>query len=705
MREKHGEHMLRELVKRWDNHKLMVRWLSRFFNYLDRYYISRYALAPLKDVGMLGFRDLVYVELKGAIKDGMLAMVDRERGGEQIDRPLLKNVLGLFVEMGMGSMEAYETDFEAHALTNCAQFYAQQSAAWIAVDTCPEYMVKAEECLRCEKERVDAYLHASSELKLLREAERELLSQHEMQLLEKEHSGAAALMRDDRHDDMARMFRLFSRVKDGLAPVAAAFKKHVEAEGVTLVKTVEESLAARASARGEEGGMTEQSFIRAIIELHDKHVGTVVECFSSHGAFHKALKDAFEVFCNKNVSCGDSSSTTFAELLANFCDNLLKKGSSEKLSDEAIEETVDKVVKLLAYVSDKDLFAEFCRKRLSKRLLMDRSASDDAERSLLTKLKQQCGAQFTSRMEGMVTDLQLAKDTQTNFVGWVSERHLPAGASNRSVDLTVTVLTTGFWPTYKFVELNLPLEMVAGVELFKAFYDHRSSNRKLTWMYTLGTAMLNGRFAAKPIELQVSVFQAVALLLFNDCQGELSFNEIKEQMNLPEEDVMRTLHSISCAKYKLLKKSPDNKQVDKSDRFSFNEAFTDKGRRIRVPLPPMDEKKKVTEDVDKDRKYAIDAAIVRVMKSRKVVAHNNLVTDVTQQLSAMFKADLKLIKKRIEELIAREYLKCALPKSASANLLTPLTLHRQARRGKPEHIPLHCVGRFRQTRAMRREIR
>lgn len=37
-----------------------------------------------------------------------------------------------------------------------------------------------------------------------------------------------------------------------------------------------------------------------------------------------------------------------------------------------------------------------------------------------------------------------------------------------------------------------------------------------------------------------------------------------------------------------------------------------------VPLAPVDDKKKVVEDVDKDRRFAIDAAIVRTMKSRKV---------------------------------------------------------------------------------------
>ncbi len=64
----------------------------------------------------------------------------------------------------------------------------------------------------------------------------------------------------------------------------------------------------------------------------------------------------------------------------------------------------------------------------------------------------------------------------------------------------------------------------------------------------------------------------------------------------------------------------------------------------------------VIEDVDKERKYTIDAAIVRIMKSRKVLQHNQLIMEVNQQLSRMFKPDFKLIKKRIEDLVSREYL-------------------------------------------------
>ena len=651
LREKQGEYMLKELVKRWDNHKIMVRWLSRFFNYLDRYYIQRHNLAQLKDVGMLCFRDLVYSELKKNVKDAVLALVDKERDGEQVDRALVKNILGIFVEMGMGGMEAYEQDFEAHLLTNTAAFYSRKASVWIDEDSCPDYLVKAEDCLKREKERVGHYLHASSESKLLKEVEKEVLAAYETQLLEKEHSGCAVLLRDDKTEDLARMFRLFKRIPAGLPPVADIFKKHVEKEGVTLVKQAEDAAGAKKDPGAKDKAAaaaqsTEQVFVRSVIQLHDKYLQYVIDCFSNDSLFHRALKEAFEVFCNKGVA-----GSTSAELLATFCDKLLQKGSSEKLSDEEVETTLEKVVKLLAYISDKDLFAEFYRKKLSRRLLFDRSANDDHERSILTKLKTQCGAQFTSKMEGMVTDLQIAKDNQKEFEKWLDDDD----TRRPKMEFGVTVLTTGFWPTNKFTELALPEECVGCVSTFKEFYEKKLQHRKLTWIYGLGQVSMKGNFSSKPIELNINLFQAAILLLFNE-QGSLKYTEIRDRLGLPDEDMARNLHSLSCAKYKLLLTEPENKSINQDDVFTYNEKFTDRMRRIKIPLPQIDDKKKVEADVDKDRRYAIDAAIVRTMKSRKVLPHQQLVLEVVQQLTKMFKPDFKIIKKRIEDLIARDYL-------------------------------------------------
>ncbi|XP_027352111.1 cullin-1 isoform X2 [Abrus precatorius] len=642
LREKHDEFMLRELVQRWLNHKVMVRWLSRFFYYLDRYFITRRSLPGLNAVGLTCFRDLVYMEVRANARKAVIALIDKEREGEQIDRSLLKNVLDIFVEIGMSEMDKYEQDFEIQMLEDTADYYRSKATNWIETDFCPDYMLKAEDCLRRERERVSHYLHASTEQKLVEKVQHELLVTHANQLLEKENSGCRALLRDDKVEDLSRMYRLYHKIPKGLDPVANVFKQHITAEGTALVQLAEEAACSQTTSGSS---IFQEVLVRKFIELHDKYMAYVNDCFMNHTLFHKALKEAFEVFCNKTVA-GSSS----AELLAIFCDNILKKGGSEKLSDEGIEETLEKVVKLLAYISDKDLFAEFYRKKLARRLLFDRSANDDHEKCILTKLKQQCGGQFTSKMEGMVVDLNLAKDNQMKF-----EEYLCDSLANPGIDLTVTVLTTGFWPSYKSFDLNLPSEMVKCVEVFKDFYETKTKHRKLTWIYSLGTCHVVGKFEVKSIELIVSTYQAAALLLFNNAD-RLSYSEIMTQLNLAHEDVVRLLHSLSCAKHKILMKEPNSKTISPSDIFEFNYKFTDKMRRIKIPLPPIDERKKVIEDVDKDRRYAIDAAIVRIMKSRKVLGHQQLVLECVEQLGRMFKPDIKAIKKRIEDLITRDYL-------------------------------------------------
>ena len=62
----------------------------------------------------------------------------------------------------------------------------------------------------------------------------------------------------------------------------------------------------------------------------------------------------------------------------------------------------------------------------------------------------------------------------------------------------------------------------------------------------------------------------------------LSYNEVRERVNLPDDDIMRLLHSLSCAKYRILNKMPVSKTISKTDTFSFNNRFTDKMRRIKV---------------------------------------------------------------------------------------------------------------------------
>jgi cullin-4 len=67
-----------------------------------------------------------------------------------------------------------------------------------------------------------------------------------------------------------------------------------------------------------------------------------------------------------------------------------------------------------------------------------------------------------------------------------------------------------------------------------------------------------------------------------------------------------------------------------------------------------EEQQATTEQVFQDRQYQIDAAIVRIMKTRKTLPHSLLISELFNQLRFPVKpSDLK---KRIESLIERDYM-------------------------------------------------
>lgn len=161
-------------------------------------------------------------------------------------------------------------------------------------------------------------------------------------------------------------------------------------------------------------------------------------------------------------------------------------------------------------------------KDLAKRLLVGKSASVDAEKSMLSKLKQECGGGFTSKLEGMFKDMELSKDMNISF-----KQHMAnVDVEYTKIDLTVHILTMGYWPTYPLMEVTMPTLLVELQSIFNKFYLAKHSGRKLQWQPTLGSCVLTSRFEHGSKEFLVSLFQAMVLLLFSDTDA-LTFSEIK----------------------------------------------------------------------------------------------------------------------------------------------------------------------------------
>jgi len=346
--------------------------------------------------------------------------------------------------------------------------------------------------------------------------------------------------------------------------------------------------------------------------------------------------------------------------MCSFCDGILKSGSGEKLSDAEVEEYLEKTVQLFSYLNDKDLFAEIYRNQLSKRLLNQRSASDDMERLMIGKLKLKCGAQFTAKMEGMLNDLSIGVDHSTSFTQYCES--CEQKSSIGKVEFVVQILTTGYWPSFKQVDCNLPKVMQQCTAIFQAYYDGSTTHRRLQWVNSLGNANVKGVFNKKSYDLQVVTLQAVVLLAFNEFESTPQpFPVIMQHLEMNEDVLKRVLHSLSCGKYKVIKRSTadgeDNKSsgtIKSTDLFQVNDAFTCPMRKIRIPMASLDDTQSVKR-VEEDRSIAIEASIVRIMKARKTLAHQQLIAEVLAQL-AFFKPDPRVIKRRVEALIDREYL-------------------------------------------------
>eukprot|EP00301_Raphidiophrys_heterophryoidea_P025148 c8369_g1_i2.p1 GENE.c8369_g1_i2~~c8369_g1_i2.p1 ORF type:complete len:545 (-),score=95.66 c8369_g1_i2:97-1731(-) len=521
----------------------------------------------------------------------------------------------------------YAEEFERPLLEDTAQFYRIEAEGHISICTCPEYLRMAHKRITQEQQRVHDYLDKSSEEKIRSRVERELIQVHMKKLVENPESGFIIMLSLGLIEELKLMYQMFSRVQEGLETLRTLMRQEVERGGKAIV-TDQEVLK------------DPVDFVTRLLDLKDRFHKIVVDAFNEDRTFQHALSAAFEVFVNLEPRS--------PEFLSLFIDDCLKRGLKGK-NDEEIEIMLDKVMILFRFLQDRDVFERYYKSHLAKRLLLSRSLSDDSERSLIQKLKVECGNQFTTKIEGMFKDIQISRELASAY-------SVPSG----SFELIVNVLTKGVWPVEVPCSCLLPAQLERACEQFKKFYLSKHTGRCLTWHTSLGTAELRARFTSQEHELSVNTHQMMILLLFND-RDHYPFQVIASKTQIPIPELKRQLQSLACAKTKVLLKEPKGKDVDDSDQFSFNADFT--SRLVKVKIATLSSQKETESQnketrtkVDDDRKHQIEAAIVRVMKSRKVLEHNNLIAEVVKLLQTRFKPNTNFIKTRIESLIERDFL-------------------------------------------------
>lgn len=60
---------------------------------------------------------------------------------------------------------------------------------------------------------------------------------------------------------------------------------------------------------------------------------------------------------------------------------------SDQLTEQEVESILDKAMVLFRFMQEKDVFERYYKQHLGRRLLSNKSVSDDSEKNMISKLK------------------------------------------------------------------------------------------------------------------------------------------------------------------------------------------------------------------------------------------------------------------------------------------------------------------------------
>ncbi|KIW10830.1 hypothetical protein PV08_10129 [Exophiala spinifera] len=694
-----GERFARALKDAFNHHTLSMGMITDVMMYMDKYLSHDGGKPSIYAASMSTFRleilkapfsEDATLDTLSLLETVLLDMIRMERKGEVIDRSLVRQCCymleGLYESFTEEeTTKLYLTSFEPKFLEASRQFYKSEGQALLAEADASTFCTHARRRLSEEEERCKQTISQTTEQKIKSVVEQELIQAHMREVINMEGTGVKNMLDNDKIQDLANVYDLIARVDQRKGALRDALQKRVIEQGSDINKAAnvisEAQPAAKPPQRPADGkapaekSLSQQTqaainWVEQVLELRNKYDRFWVEAFRKDVVMEKALEVSFQDFINAN----DQS----PEHLSLFLDEYLKRGGKDK-TDAEVDAILDNGILLLQYLANKDIFERYYKRHMAKRLLMKKSVSREMERLMLSKMKMKIGNQFTQKLEALIRDTELSDNLSAQYKTYVNSLGDP---DPKRVELDCRVLTSTTWPfetirkdddddSRKRPTIKWPSTVDQVRQRFEQFYLDKHTGRRLEWVPNLGDADIRATFTnngkTRRYELNVSTYAMVILMLFNDLpSGEcLTCEQIQAETNIPQADLVRNLQSLSLvAKWRVLKKDPPHKEVKPSDKFSFNEGFSSQYLKIKVSVVSgggnrvenSEERRATQKKTDEERGHVIDAAIVRIMKSRKNLSHSQLMTETLAQLSARFKPDVNMIKKRIESLMDREFL-------------------------------------------------
>ena len=656
------EDLMRFFAENWARWCKSAQMISHIFGYLER---SWSRMKPGMSNAVLRFqpkavevwRETVFAAgLKEKLCPAIMNLIQEEREGGLIQQHLVRNCVDCLKKMSADAanpLSVYRDHFEQYFLRRSEEYYVNESANVLKNDNPLEYMNFVDKKIKEEQRRIESYLDESTKKTMMAMMDRTLLFGHAESL---QGLFESSLSRNSL-EDAACVYRLLKRISK-IAPLFKMFETHVERYGRSQLESVREEMASNPRV-----------FVDTVLAVYRRFSSFVSEAFQGNRDFALAMDTAFSNFVNHNsLTSGTGTANSMAAmLLAKFCDSFLKRGS--QVADGDVEQLQTDVVSIFRYLPDKDVFMQFYTKLMAKRFIANSSMGEEMEVSMINKLKAVQGSEFTTKATRMVSDVSVNAAFNAEL-----QEHFATKRIKPPFGVNVMVLCSGSWPvTAPQMSIALPAQVEKVMKDISTFYMRKHKGRKLSHSVNLSHAEVSYSTARNKYQLSVTAFQMV-ILMYAASHSTMTLRELSNETQIPNKLLCQQLspvvrsHIFTCAD------GVDSTSWNEETQFVMNPKFAFKrmklslmssssggsGSKKTAATPSSgaaDMDHAEIEDIMRDRSIKLEAAIVRIMKSRRVLSYNALVKEVVEQVQRWFTPQIPMIKRAIESLLDQEFIR------------------------------------------------
>ena len=655
-------------IKHTEHITFLSYWMNRIFCYLDRFYtkakckitLAKNALTLYTENFFNQFRNNIFIEVNKLIRE--------DRQGIREYRPKIKIVMRIIKDLdyefpklikennkiswiqekenSKGTEISIQNDwYENYFLGDTLKFSRDKGKGDVQTLSAPEYIVSQLKYLDEEYERQREFINEKFHNKINDINYQNLIGDH-MKEIASMDTGIKKMLETKNDVQLTNLYKLFKLYPASLVEITEEFQPYIKSRGNTLYENKELS-------------KDPKKFIPELISLKKEMDKLVLECFENNNTFQDVKNKAFSLFMKKDV---------YAKQLSNYADFCMRNGFKGK-SQEEIDHTLNDIIDLFKCLNSKLVFQNESNKKMSERLIKKLSLSTLSERLFITKLKQEAGVTYVSKMQEMMNDLEKNKNETESY------KSMPHKGAPNGIKLDITVISQSAWEVSKknMEKIEMPKFLKTCLDDFDTFYIKKHQGQKLLWCLGLSKVEITYLYLRNK-NISVSTLPQLLSLLLLEKHGKLSLVSIAQHCGCQTSTIITDIQGLVYNPTFNPQGQPDkglivgtfSKEFKETDEISINKNFT--CSRMKIQTIPLPQKKSATEQKQAELEEAqiikryqdniLQATLTRIMKSRigQETSHVWLVNEAAKQID-LFKAQPQQIKENIEKLIEKNVIK------------------------------------------------